>query len=91
MKLENIIKQELRALKKQKLNEGLPQWVKDCCTKRKDRQCCDLVDDNKDGKEIPKDVLNNLKSLKESDCGCNNQLIKTIRESIIKAQINKLT
>ena len=59
--LKEAIKKEI---KKQKLNEGLPQWVIDCCKQRKDRQCCDLVDDNKDGKEIPKDVLDNLKKRK---------------------------
>ena len=31
--------------RKKLLNEDVPQWVKDCCKKRKDRQCCNLVDD----------------------------------------------
>ncbi len=27
---------------KRQLNEEVPQWVIDCCEKRKDRQCCDI-------------------------------------------------
>ena len=59
--IKNIIKEQLDQLRYQKtLNEGIPQWIRDCCNQRKDRQCCDIVADNP-GKQIPKDVLNKLK------------------------------
>jgi hypothetical protein len=75
--IKNIIKEQLDQLRYQKtLNEGIPQWIRDCCNQRKDRQCCDIVADNP-GKQIPKDVLNKLKKRLSEQMGNSGCTPKT--------------